>query len=46
MKGSKRREKEDERVEREGRMPDCSNIDQGQGRAGRTQNMCQVTSSL
>ena len=43
MKGSKRREKEDEKVEREGRMPDCSSIGQCQGRAGKTQNMSQVT---
>ena len=42
-KGSKKREKGDEKVEREGRMSDCGNIDQGEGRAGKTQNTSQVT---
>ena len=44
-KGNERKEKEDKIVEKVGRMLDCNNTGQGLGRAGKTQNMCQVTFS-
>ena len=44
-KGNERKEKEDKIVEKVGRMPDCNNTGQGQGRAGKTQNMSQATFS-
>ena len=44
-KGNERKEKEDKIVEKVGRMPDSNNTGQGQGRAGKTQNMSQATFS-